>query len=78
MSGQVLAVCVDPDEIEDMLGHMAAMGFGAALTEYEGRPFVWITDLRGTDVEDAQFELEWHELDCGLIPTPTESEENTN
>jgi hypothetical protein len=68
-TGRLVAVQVD-DEVEahETVADLESAGFQADAFEHNGEWYARITDLHGSDPNDALFELGWHGLDVGSIP----------
>lgn len=70
--GHCVAVrCRDKSEAKFMVKAMQNMAFAADRLKHDGTWYAYITDLRGTDPDDAVFELGWHQTDVGWIPDPS-------
>lgn len=68
-TGRLVAVrCDDEEDAVETVESLESALFEADTFEHEGQWFARITDLRGTDPNDALFELGWHGLEVGSIP----------
>jgi hypothetical protein len=75
-AGQVVAVrCRSKSEVKEVADALTSLGFEVKKLKHEGERFVWISDLRGTDPDDAIFELGWYgdRIEVGTIPDPRTS-----
>jgi len=68
-TGRLVAIqCDDAEEAAEEVESLLSVGFVADSFEHDGKRYARITDLGGTDPNDAIFELGWHNRNGGSIP----------
>lgn len=69
--GHCVAIrCHDKADAKYNLKAIRGLFFKAEKLKHDGTWYVYITDLRGSDPDDAVFEIGWYGVDVGWIPDP--------
>jgi hypothetical protein len=69
-AGEVVAVrCSDEEHVEYVVEALESMAFAVERLQHEGIWYVWVSDLRDTDPDDAIFEIGWYSDRLGAVGT---------